>query len=101
LLDNIPAVAGYHSGGAHAFGPDDKLYITMGDATNSIISSTNTPLLLVAKDKFHGFSQVEALKLLHLKEDPSNVAGYIQMLKEEIERKYDSLICPHIQERNE
>jgi glucose/arabinose dehydrogenase len=40
LLDNIPGVAGYHSGGAHAFGPYDKLYITMGDSTNSIISYT-------------------------------------------------------------
>ncbi len=33
LLDKIPAVKGYHSGGALAFGPDDKLYITVGDAT--------------------------------------------------------------------
>ena len=33
LLDNIPASKGYHSGGALAFGPDDKLYITVGDAT--------------------------------------------------------------------
>jgi len=33
LLDNIPASRGYHSGGALAFGPDDKLYITVGDAT--------------------------------------------------------------------
>ena len=33
LLDNIPASRGFHSGGALAFGPDDKLYITVGDAT--------------------------------------------------------------------
>lgn len=33
LIDNIPASRGYHSGGALAFGPDDKLYITVGDAT--------------------------------------------------------------------
>jgi glucose/arabinose dehydrogenase len=33
LMDNIPASRGFHSGGALAFGPDDKLYITVGDAT--------------------------------------------------------------------
>ena len=33
LLDKIPASRGYHSGGALAFGPDDKLYIGIGDAT--------------------------------------------------------------------
>jgi|GEM_PF-427625 len=33
LLDKIPAVKGYHSGGAIAFGADDKLYVTVGDAT--------------------------------------------------------------------
>ena len=33
LIDRIFAVEGYHSGGALAFGPDDKLYITVGDAT--------------------------------------------------------------------
>ncbi len=33
LIDKIPAVKGYHSGGALAFGPDDKLYVTVGDAT--------------------------------------------------------------------
>jgi glucose/arabinose dehydrogenase len=33
ILDNVPASRGYHSGGALAFGPDDKLYITVGDAT--------------------------------------------------------------------
>lgn len=33
LLDKIPAVKGYHSGGALAFGPDEKLYVTVGDMT--------------------------------------------------------------------
>ena len=33
LLDRIFAEKGYHSGGALAFGPDDKSYITVGDAT--------------------------------------------------------------------
>ena len=33
LIDRIFALKGYHSGGALAFGPDDKLYITVGDAT--------------------------------------------------------------------
>jgi glucose/arabinose dehydrogenase/plastocyanin len=36
LFDKIPASRGYHSGGALAFGPDDKLYITVGDATQHI-----------------------------------------------------------------
>jgi Glucose / Sorbosone dehydrogenase/Concanavalin A-like lectin/glucanases superfamily len=35
ILDRIPATFGYHSGGALAFGPDDKLYIAVGDATMS------------------------------------------------------------------
>lgn len=33
LIDRIPASMGYHSGGALAFGPDDKLYVGIGDAT--------------------------------------------------------------------
>ncbi len=33
LIDRIPASTGYHSGGALAFGPDDKLYVGVGDAT--------------------------------------------------------------------
>jgi aldose sugar dehydrogenase len=33
LIDNIPASA-YHCGGRIAFGPDKKLYVTTGDATN-------------------------------------------------------------------
>jgi glucose/arabinose dehydrogenase len=45
LLDNIPALAGYHSGGALAFGPDDKLYITVGDATNSVFAQSPSVLL--------------------------------------------------------
>jgi glucose/arabinose dehydrogenase len=35
IFDNIPASKGYHSGGAMAFGPDNKLYVTIGDATQN------------------------------------------------------------------
>jgi glucose/arabinose dehydrogenase len=35
LMDKIPASNGYHSGGALAFGPDEKLYVTIGDATQN------------------------------------------------------------------
>jgi glucose/arabinose dehydrogenase len=45
LLDNIPALPGYHSGGALAFGPDDKLYIGIGDATTSIFAQNPSVLL--------------------------------------------------------
>jgi glucose/arabinose dehydrogenase len=38
IIDNIPASRGYHSGGAMAFGPDGKLYITVGDATEHIFA---------------------------------------------------------------
>jgi len=38
LMDRIPASNGYHSGGGLAFGPDDKLYITVGDATEHIFA---------------------------------------------------------------
>jgi glucose/arabinose dehydrogenase len=38
IMDNIPASRGYHSGGAMAFGPDGKLYITVGDATEHIFA---------------------------------------------------------------
>ncbi len=41
LLDNIPANDGYHTGGALAIGPDDKLYITIGDATVHIYAQSN------------------------------------------------------------
>lgn len=38
LIDRIFAEPGYHSGGALAFGPDDKLYITVGDATEHVFA---------------------------------------------------------------
>ena len=38
LIDKIPASMGYHSGGALAFGPDDKLYIGIGDATQHVFA---------------------------------------------------------------
>ncbi|PWU80176.1 MAG: hypothetical protein DLM72_13625, partial [Candidatus Nitrosopolaris wilkensis] len=38
LIDRIPASIGYHSGGALAFGPDDKLYVGVGDATQHIFA---------------------------------------------------------------
>ncbi|HXG07179.1 MAG TPA: PQQ-dependent sugar dehydrogenase, partial [Nitrososphaera sp.] len=38
IMDNIPASRGFHSGGAMAFGPDGKLYITVGDATEHIFA---------------------------------------------------------------
>ncbi len=40
LLDDIPALDGYHSGGALAFGPDGKLYIGVGDATQAIFAQS-------------------------------------------------------------
>lgn len=44
IFDNIPASHGYHSGGAMAFGPDDKLYITVGDALNPLLSQSESEL---------------------------------------------------------
>jgi glucose/arabinose dehydrogenase len=35
LVDRLPASNGYHSGGAMVFGPDNKLYVTIGDATQN------------------------------------------------------------------
>jgi glucose/arabinose dehydrogenase len=45
LIDNIPAISGYHSGGAIAFGPDDKLYLGIGDATVPEFSQNPSVLL--------------------------------------------------------
>jgi glucose/arabinose dehydrogenase len=45
LVDNIPATAGFHSGGAIAFGLDDKLYVGIGDATFSELTQNPTVLL--------------------------------------------------------
>ena len=36
ILDKIPASKGFHSGGALAFGPNGKLYITVGDGTQGM-----------------------------------------------------------------
>jgi glucose/arabinose dehydrogenase len=47
ILDNIPASRGYHSGGAMAFGPDGKLYITIGDATEHIFAQD--PSIVIGK----------------------------------------------------
>ncbi|MDQ4050297.1 MAG: PQQ-dependent sugar dehydrogenase, partial [Thermoproteota archaeon] len=44
---NIPASRGYHSGGAMAFGPDGKLYITVGDATEHIFAQD--PSIVIGK----------------------------------------------------
>ena len=47
IMDNIPASHGYHSGGAMAFGPDGKLYITVGDATEHIFAQD--PSIVIGK----------------------------------------------------
>jgi glucose/arabinose dehydrogenase len=47
LLDNIPASRGFHSGGALAFGPDGKLYVTVGDATEHIFAQD--PSIVIGK----------------------------------------------------
>ena len=47
IIDNIPASRGYHSGGAMAFGPDGKLYITVGDATEHIFAQD--PSIMIGK----------------------------------------------------
>src|ERR671915_2110815 len=47
IMDNIPASRGYHSGGAMTFGPDGKLYITVGDATEHIFAQD--PSIVIGK----------------------------------------------------
>jgi glucose/arabinose dehydrogenase len=47
IMDNIPASRGFHSGGAMAFGPDGKLYITVGDATEHIFAED--PSIVIGK----------------------------------------------------
>jgi glucose/arabinose dehydrogenase len=47
IMDNIPASRGYHSGGAMAFGPDGKLYITVGDATEHVFAQD--PSIVIGK----------------------------------------------------
>jgi glucose/arabinose dehydrogenase len=45
LVDNIPASQGYHAGGALAIGPDDKLYITVGDATEHELAQSPSTVI--------------------------------------------------------
>ncbi len=45
IVDNIPALDGYHAGGALAFGSDDKLYVGVGDATQSVFAQNPSVLL--------------------------------------------------------
>lgn len=47
ILDKIYAEKGYHSGGAMAFGADDKLYITVGDASQHPFAED--PNILIGK----------------------------------------------------
>lgn len=47
LIDNIPATTGFHSGGAIGFGPDDKLYLGVGDGT--IPEFAQNPDILLGK----------------------------------------------------
>lgn len=47
IIDNIPASRGYHAGGAMTFGPDGKLYITVGDATEHIFAQD--PSIVIGK----------------------------------------------------
>jgi len=47
IMDNIPASRGYHAGGAMTFGPDGKLYITVGDATEHIFAQD--PSIVIGK----------------------------------------------------
>ncbi len=47
ILDKIYAEKGYHSGGAMAFGSDDKLYITVGDASQHPFAED--PNILIGK----------------------------------------------------
>jgi glucose/arabinose dehydrogenase len=45
IFDSIPSSAAFHAGGALAFGPDDKLYIAIGDARSSIYSQSKDILV--------------------------------------------------------
>jgi glucose/arabinose dehydrogenase len=54
LLDNIPSDAGFHNGGALSFGPDGKLYVSVGDSGTSSngqsLSTLAGKLLRINKD---------------------------------------------------
>ncbi|HKR73383.1 MAG TPA: PQQ-dependent sugar dehydrogenase [Candidatus Nitrosocosmicus sp.] len=45
IFDDIPSNAAFHAGGALAMGPDDKLYISIGDARSSIYSQSKDILV--------------------------------------------------------
>ena len=47
LIDDIPATTGFHSGGAIGFGPDDKIYLGVGDGT--IPEFAQNPSVLLGK----------------------------------------------------
>lgn len=61
LVDKLPASNGYHSGGAMAFGPDNKLYVTLGDATENIRCGdlqNSTTALCPAQDPYNLLGKV-------------------------------------------
>ena len=45
IFDNIPSSAAFHAGGSLAIGPDDKLYISIGDARASLYSQSKDILV--------------------------------------------------------
>ncbi len=45
IFDNIPSNAAFHAGGSLAIGPDDKLYISIGDARASIYAQSKDILV--------------------------------------------------------
>jgi glucose/arabinose dehydrogenase len=45
IFDHLPALNGYHSGGALGFGPDGKLYFTIGDGYTALQAQNLSSLL--------------------------------------------------------